>query len=73
VRCKTCHYSLEGLTEHRCPECGIAFDPNDPSTFGIDRRRQHKVRLLWVALAFLAYMALLFLVMIVFGHSHARE
>jgi hypothetical protein len=33
VRCKTCHYSLANLTEHRCPECGCAFDPNDPSTF----------------------------------------
>lgn len=33
MRCKTCHYSLTGLTEHRCPECGNAFDPNDPNTF----------------------------------------
>jgi hypothetical protein len=33
VRCKTCHYSLANLTEHRCPECGASFDPNDPSTY----------------------------------------
>jgi hypothetical protein len=33
VRCKTCHYSLANLKEHRCPECGRAFDPNDPTTF----------------------------------------
>ena len=33
MRCKTCHYSLENLTEHRCPECGRAFDPADPRTF----------------------------------------
>lgn len=33
MRCKNCHYSLANLTEHRCPECGNAFDPNDPTTF----------------------------------------
>jgi hypothetical protein len=32
VRCKSCHYSLENLTEHRCPECGTPFDPTDPDT-----------------------------------------
>jgi hypothetical protein len=40
VRCKTCHYSLANLTEHRCPECGTPFDPNDPASFlvaGSDR------------------------------------
>ena len=37
MRCKTCHYSLLNLPEHRCPECGNAFDPNDPSTFETDR------------------------------------
>jgi hypothetical protein len=29
MRCKNCHYALEGLAEHRCPECGRAFDPDD--------------------------------------------
>ena len=44
MRCKNCHYSLDGLTEKRCPECGREFDPNDPNTFdspapvGIDFR-----------------------------------
>jgi len=33
VRCLDCNYSLKNLTEHRCPECGRAFDPNDPLTF----------------------------------------
>jgi hypothetical protein len=37
VRCKNCHYSLKRLTEHRCPECGAAFDPNDLSTFDSGR------------------------------------
>jgi hypothetical protein len=31
VRCKTCQYSLKNLIEHRCPECGTPFDPNDPA------------------------------------------
>jgi predicted RNA-binding Zn-ribbon protein involved in translation (DUF1610 family) len=25
--CKLCGYDLEGLTKHRCPECGTEFDP----------------------------------------------
>ena len=32
MRCKICHYPLQGLTDHRCPECGNTFDPNDPSS-----------------------------------------
>lgn len=33
MHCLTCHYNLAHLTAHRCPECGQAFDPNDPATF----------------------------------------
>jgi hypothetical protein len=33
MRCLSCHYDLKNLTEHRCPECGRAFRPNDPATF----------------------------------------
>lgn len=33
MRCKTCHYPLAKLREHRCPECGRTFDPGDPKTF----------------------------------------
>src|SRR5688572_13311268 len=32
MRCLACHYSLKNLTEHRCPECGREFDPNDSTT-----------------------------------------
>ncbi|MEX0652814.1 MAG: hypothetical protein WD534_02190 [Phycisphaeraceae bacterium] len=35
-RCRRCGYILEGLTEPRCPECGLAFNPADSSTY---RRR----------------------------------
>jgi hypothetical protein len=33
MRCLSCHYDLKNLPENRCPECGRAFDPNDPTTF----------------------------------------
>lgn len=28
LKCPVCHYSLEGLTEPVCPECGNPFDPD---------------------------------------------
>lgn len=31
--CLRCAYKLEGLEEHRCPECGLVFDPDDAQTF----------------------------------------
>lgn len=35
MRCLTCGYPLERLDKdaRRCPECGRAFDPEDPKTF----------------------------------------
>jgi hypothetical protein len=41
MRCKTCHYSLANLPgpEHRCPECGRAFDPKDARTFLVSGSR----------------------------------
>jgi hypothetical protein len=32
-RCLECGYVLIGLPEPRCPECGLAFDFHDPSTY----------------------------------------
>jgi hypothetical protein len=29
ARCEHCGYSLRGLPENRCPECGTAFDPEE--------------------------------------------
>lgn len=38
-RCLDCNYDLRGLTEHRCPECGRAFDPCDPWTTHLGEAR----------------------------------
>jgi hypothetical protein len=35
--CRHCQYPLRGLTEHRCPECGQAFDPADATTMNVGR------------------------------------
>lgn len=42
--CRTCSYDLRHLTEHRCPECGNAFDPEDPRTF----RARPRQRVWWL-------------------------
>ena len=55
MRCKACHYSLTNLTEHRCPECGRAFDPHFPHTF--DQRcakRIHESRIVWFIVGLVA-------------------
>lgn len=31
--CRQCLYILNGLPLSRCPECGRAFDADDPSTY----------------------------------------
>lgn len=35
--CRACGYALVGLVECRCPECGGAFDPDDPRTYRVPR------------------------------------
>lgn len=34
MQCLGCQYDLDGLSCRTCPECGRAFDPDDPATFG---------------------------------------
>jgi hypothetical protein len=36
--CKSCRYALKGLQQRRCPECGVAFDPYNRSTFARSAR-----------------------------------
>ncbi|MCP4590613.1 MAG: hypothetical protein GY842_07710 [bacterium] len=35
--CLNCSYIIDGLPEHRCPECGAEFDPGDPTTYQIKK------------------------------------
>lgn len=37
-RCKTCGYSLIGLPQNRCPECGEVFDPAESEMY--EHRRE---------------------------------
>jgi len=37
-RCWECDYALRGLPTPRCPECGRAFDPADPTTMNMGTR-----------------------------------
>ena len=48
--CRGCGYALRGLSEAVCPECGRAFDPDDSSTFLLERdlRRRRRRRMMWV-------------------------
>lgn len=39
ARCSGCNYALRGLARNICPECGRAFDPANPATFRVPRRR----------------------------------
>ena len=33
MHCRTCQYSLDGISEGRCPECGTGFDPDDLDSY----------------------------------------
>ena len=54
IYCLGCSYCLEGLSNHRCPECGRGFDPLNPATFAINpghiRARRPGSRLLSFAI-----------------------
>jgi len=82
--CLTCDYVLDGLREHRCPECGRAFDPADPASFyspGRSRptaaglRCAHEFSLLLVAIVFYDCLATKYLRSVwgVFGKRYEAE
>lgn len=60
MRCLDCGYDLRELAEHRCPECGRAFDPAKPETYaGLPPR--DGLMLLGAIFAFLLVAAPIFL------------
>lgn len=74
LECIVCGYSLTGLLERRCPECGESFDPretwleNERSTweyhFENVRSRSDYFRLGYVAAAILLFLLLSYLNML---------
>ena len=36
--CLGCRYPLLGLDDHRCPECGMTFNPSDTTSYGTTGR-----------------------------------
>lgn len=64
--CRRCEYPLHGLDQHRCPECGLGFDPSRPWSFRKHKRRPLRryairivVLLLMVAVADFVYEVLI--------------
>lgn len=45
--CLACDYDLSGLAPGRCPECGRAFDPADPDSFGAEPGSARRARRAW--------------------------
>lgn len=61
MHCLSCEYDLQNLAEHRCPECGREFDPNDESTFDrwSHRRRDSVIGIVAIIFAISAIVAAL--------------
>ncbi|MCE9590122.1 MAG: hypothetical protein K8S99_06325 [Planctomycetes bacterium] len=61
--CKKCHYGLRGLVRDACPECGEAFDRDDPRTFlsslKVDWRRSWKSALVGSIFILILYFIIL--------------
>src|SRR5262245_60167127 len=48
MHCFGCGYELRGLPAGACPECGRAFNPSDPQTFGDAPPRWNPARVIVV-------------------------
>lgn len=68
--CRDCGYSLQGLTECRCPECGQGFDPADARTYHTRGRSGPIIRFLLKPLGWPTCLAaIVTLLMIGWAHS----
>ncbi len=70
--CRTCDYSLQGLSELRCPECGRAFEPSDPRSYAARPWRVRRWRLGVKVGVVVSFMSILFLFNFGVSWSDAR-
>lgn len=59
-QCKDCRYPLDQLRSRTCPECGRAFDPDDPATFRTPGDQQINIGAVAVGLLMFILLAPLF-------------
>jgi len=72
IYCLGCSYCLEGLTEHRCPECGRGFDREDSATFTRDPKHLQVRRVRRLLSFVMIGLVLLFSVLIFFVIAASR-
>jgi hypothetical protein len=67
--CSRCSYPLDYLPENRCPECGQAFDPEDPESFRTVPVNARS-RTAWILSAYTGALSLNFSFWIVISMKH---
>jgi len=50
--CRRCGYVLDGLSDHRCPECGRPFDPANRRTYRTTPRRRWSWKIIGALIGF---------------------
>ena len=65
--CRKCHYSLRGLENPSCPECGHPYDPDDPGTYDAEPTTRLRQGLRLFALALVLGWAIIALGMYIAG------
>lgn len=69
--CRSCNYDLNGLSEHRCPECGREFDPENPKSFANTPDWHFRRKLKFVGICSVV-LAVLYVVGSGIEHGYAR-
>ena len=73
MKCLDCRYLLKGLPEHRCPECGRSFDPDDPATFSTSSEWRFQVAFYWGRARFVIVPLLMAWYWLIIGHVYTQH